>query len=250
MSYPRKQILGTSITIISKEKAVFELIQLAFNRQSSYTCFVNVHMTIESQTDEILKQAVTQSTLSLADGMPVAKAIKWLYNINQERLAGMDFLPILIDKAHQQNLSIFFYGSTPEMLQITQKYIKNKYPDINIAGTLSPPFRELSHTEIEDHIAIINSSQANLVFVALGCPKQEKWMAENCKDINATLLGIGGALEVFVKAKKRAPLIIQQIGMEWLYRLIQDPKRLWKRYLKTNSQFMIQLTKEILRHRK
>jgi N-acetylglucosaminyldiphosphoundecaprenol N-acetyl-beta-D-mannosaminyltransferase len=123
--------------------------------------------------------------------------------------------------------------------------VKNRYPKTIIAGAMSPPFRLLEEWELNEHISLINQSKPHFVFVSLGCPKQEKWMADNFKKINAVLLGVGAAFEIMAGMKKRAPKWMQDLSLEWLYRLIQEPRRLFKRYFVTNSFFIYLLIKAI-----
>ena len=129
------------------------------------------------------------------------------------------------------------------MLAKTHDSLKQKYPHLSIAGFYSPPFRQLTNIEEEEICNKINSSNPNLIFVVLGCPKQERWMASMKGKLNAVMIGIGGALPVFVGMQKRAPKWMQDYGLEWLFRFIQEPKRLWKRYMVTNSLFLYLIIK-------
>ena len=124
------------------------------------------------------------------------------------------------------------------MLEKTESYIRKTYPNIQIAGLYSPPFRPLSEGEMEEIAEHISNSGAHLVFVVLGCPKQEKWMSEMKGRIPAVMIGVGGALPVLIGDLKRAPLWMQRHSLEWLYRLMQEPKRLFKRYLVTNTIYL------------
>ena len=148
-------------------------------------------------------------------------------------------MPRVLEGAQKQGLSIFFYGSSQEMLDRIKQKAHFQWPTLEIAGMISPPFGLPSPSLTQKHIEMINHSRANIVMVALGCPKQERWMYENSSKINAVLLGLGGAFEVFAGLKGRAPAWLRNMGMEWMYRLAQDPKRLWKRYLSTNSLFVL-----------
>jgi N-acetylglucosaminyldiphosphoundecaprenol N-acetyl-beta-D-mannosaminyltransferase len=142
---------------------------------------------------------------------------------------------------------VFLYGSTPKVLEKIKDRIRSRYPGAIIAGAISPPFRELNETEIKEHIQQINESEAHYVLVALGCPKQEKWMATNYNSINAVLLGLGGAFPVAAGLQKRSPAWMQKLSLEWMYRLIQEPRRLFKRYFYTNTLFLWLLAKELLK---
>lgn len=216
-------------------------------RKSTYVCFANVHMTIEAVNHSEFADLVNGADMVCADGMPLAKAVKLIYGQKIDRVAGMDMFPDLIQAAHEEELSIFLYGTTERILQKINNKIKSDYPKAKVVGAISPPFRSLSDKEEAEYIKQINDSGAKMVFVALGCPKQERWMAKHSKKINAVLLGVGGAFPVFVDEQKRAPEWMRKMSLEWLYRLIQDPKRLFKRYFYTNTKFLFLLGVQFLK---
>jgi N-acetylglucosaminyldiphosphoundecaprenol N-acetyl-beta-D-mannosaminyltransferase len=180
--------------------------------------------------------------------MPLAKAIEYLYGIKQDRVAGMDLAPDIMKRCADENLSIFVYGLTDETLKLFEQKVKKEFPKLKLK-TYSPPFRTLNANEKVEVVDMINSFNPDFVFVALGCPKQEKWMAEHYGKINSCMIGLGGALEVYAGVKSRAPLWMQKYSLEWLYRLMQDPKRLWKRYFYTNTLFIVLLLKQIIQVR-
>ncbi len=222
------------------------IIDLSNSSCGGYVCVANVHMLVEAYKDKLFADIVNNSVITTPDGLPLTWALKWLYGIKQDRVAGMDLLPDLLLLASQQKIPVFFYGSTETVLERTQEYINENYPDIPSINFLSPPFRTLSSEETDNIIDKINSSGAKLVFVSLGCPKQEKWMASIQGRINALMIGIGAALPVMVGMQSRAPQWMQKSGLEWLFRLLQEPGRLWKRYLVTNTFFLFLLIKEKL----
>lgn len=221
------------------------ILKLAKTGVSSYVCVANVHMCIEAYDDPSFAKIVNEADIITPDGMPLAKAIKFLYGKSQDRVAGMDLLPNLLEAADKQGLSCYIYGGSDEMLINSENYIRNKHPNLH-CGYYSPPFRALNEEEKEEDIIRINEFGAHLVFVALGCPKQEKWMAEMKGKINACMLGIGGALPVMIGMQDRAPEWMQKASLEWLYRLMQEPKRLFKRYAYTNTKFLYLLMKQKL----
>jgi N-acetylglucosaminyldiphosphoundecaprenol N-acetyl-beta-D-mannosaminyltransferase len=241
-----KHIISLFISTGSYDSFIHRIIELARKKQSSYVCVANVHMTIEAYWDSKFAEMVNDADLVTPDGMPLAKAMKLLYGLRQDRVAGMDLLPDLLEKAEKENLGVFFYGGTDEMLQKTKAFVQATYPDLKEQAYYSPPFRALTAEEEVSVIQQINNSGAQLVFVALGCPKQEKWMAGMKGKINACMLGIGGALPVMIGMQKRAPQWMQKLSLEWLYRLFQEPKRLFKRYFVTNTLFIWLLFKAFL----
>ncbi len=243
----KKKLIGVGINSGSYREFLRTLQKFSFNKKSSYICVANVHMLIEAYKDEEFKAIVNNAALVTPDGMPLAKGIQILYGEKQERVAGMDLLPDLLGISEKENLNVFFYGGTQEMLDQTKSYCKKEYPLLNMAGMISPPFRLLTLEEENEFIERINSSGANFVFVALGCPKQERWMASMKGRVNACMIGIGGALPVMIGMQKRAPKWMQDASLEWLYRFGQEPKRLFKRYFYTNSLFLFLFSKEYLK---
>lgn len=243
----RRKIITLEVSIGKYNEFINQIIQYSKNRKSSYVCVSNVHMCIETYFDSNFAKKVNSANLVTPDGMPIAKAVKILYGQGQDRVAGMDLLPDLLKIAEKENLGVFFYGGTNKMLNKTKEYLEEMYPSLSNQHYLSPPFRPLTTKEEEGFVNTINESGAHLVFVALGCPKQEKWMASMKGRINACMIGIGGALPVMINLQKRAPKWMQKMSLEWLYRLLQEPQRLFKRYFVTNSLFMYLLFQEWFR---
>lgn len=237
-------IMSLDVSHISLDESVDRVIHLAGQKKASYICFANAHMTVEAYKDKSFRNKVNNADLVLADGRPISLASRLLHRKTQERITGMEFIETMLEKPGLKNLSVFIYGSTNDVIRAMAEKIKLNYPDICLAGAISPPFRELTGKELDDDIEKINQSGANLVLVALGCPKQEKWMAENYQKIHAVLLGIGGALPVVAGIQKRAPKWMQNMALEWFYRLLQQPKRLFTRYLHSNSWFLYLFTRE------
>ena len=243
----RLQIISLAVDHIGFNESIEQVKDIAAQKKPFYVCFANVHATIEAYNDKSFLQEVNNANLVLTDGKPLAIACKLLHHIKQERISGMDFTPAILKKANEIKLSVFIYGSTEDVIKSMQNKIRSTYPDILIAGAISPPFRSLNTDEIAKDIDTINRAGAHIVLVSLGCPKQEKWMAENSKKINAVLLGIGAALAVTAGMQKRAPKWMQNIALEWLYRFSQQPKRLFKRYLYTNSHFLLLFAREYIK---
>jgi N-acetylglucosaminyldiphosphoundecaprenol N-acetyl-beta-D-mannosaminyltransferase len=229
--------------------AVFldKLIALATKRQPAVVCVANVHMFVEGQKDKDFLQIVNSADVVTPDGKPLTWALRLLYGIKQDRVAGMDLLPDLLQKMEENNLSVYFYGGSQKMLDATNEYVQKKYPVLKVAGAYSPPFRPLSADEKQNIISNINLASPHAVFVVLGCPKQEKWMSEVRGKMSALMIGVGGALPVMIGLQSRAPGWMQNAGLEWLYRLLQEPRRLFKRYAVTNSIFIWVIIKEFMR---
>jgi N-acetylglucosaminyldiphosphoundecaprenol N-acetyl-beta-D-mannosaminyltransferase len=243
----RFQIFSLSIHHTGFDESLSYIIDLAAKKTPSYVCFANVHMTIEAYRNKLFSDKVNNAALVLPDGKPIASAFKLLHDKKQERISGMDITPALLKKANESHRSVFIYGSTIDVIDALKEKIRTDLPGIHFAGAISPPFRKPTGEETDADIQKINRSGADLVFVSLGCPKQEYWMAENSSKINAVLLGIGAALPVTAGIQKRAPKWMQNMALEWLYRLLQQPRRLFGRYLFTNSYFLFLLGRQWLK---
>jgi N-acetylglucosaminyldiphosphoundecaprenol N-acetyl-beta-D-mannosaminyltransferase len=233
----RYRVMNLMINHISYKASVDKLIEYAAAKKSGYCCFVNAHMTVEAE-DKTFASQVNQSLLSVSDGMSLVFALKILYGLTQDRIAGMDVIESVLQRANDERMHIFILGGSPAVHSLLEQKLKTNYPGVLIAGTIVPPMAPIESYDNEAYIDAINNSGAQIVFVCLGCPKQEKWMAMFSPKINALLLGLGGALAVFAGHVPRSPGWMQRSGLEWLYRLIKEPKRLWKRYLVTNSLFI------------
>ena len=244
------KIISLNVTHTTFHDCLQQVSELGKTKTNSFVCFANVHMTVEAYNDKSFEDDLTKATIITADGKPLTIACKWLYKKEQERIAGMDFMPALISSLNDDGAKIFLYGSTQKVLETIVQKIKTEFAGVEIAGYLSPPFRPLTTEEENKHIHLINESGAQFVLVALGCPKQEKWMARNFTKINAVLLGVGGAFPVYANLQNRAPVLMQRYGLEWLYRLMQEPKRLMRRYLYTNLMFIYLLIKAVFKKKK
>ncbi len=242
----RKKVISLMLSIGDYSQMFNRIIELARQHTSSYICVANVHMCMIAKQDKGFAESVNQADIVTPDGMPLVSALRVLHGIRQDRVAGMDLMPDLLETCEREGLSVFFYGATEETLAQLRKNVKLKYPALKIAGQLSPPFRDLSEAEESLLIKEVNAVNPNLVFVALGCPKQEKWMARNKSRISAPLIGVGGAFPVVAGRQSRAPDWMRNNSLEWLYRFGQEPGRLWKRYLNTNSMFLYYLLRELL----
>jgi N-acetylglucosaminyldiphosphoundecaprenol N-acetyl-beta-D-mannosaminyltransferase len=243
----KKRILSINVSNGTQQDFVDEIFQYSNRKQSSYICFANVHMLVEAYDSKAFNTIVNSADIVAPDGFPVAKSFNIIYGLKQERIDGTGIMNKVLAQCPLSGKKVFFYGGTPEMLDKATIYLHSKYPGLTIAGMYAPPFRPLNEKEKESVINEVISSAADFVFVVLGCPKQEAWMHEMSGKIPAVMLGIGGALPMVLGIQKRAPIWAQKTGFEWLYRLIQEPKRLFHRYAVTNTKFMYLLTVELLK---
>jgi N-acetylglucosaminyldiphosphoundecaprenol N-acetyl-beta-D-mannosaminyltransferase len=241
---PIKGLENTNICILGFKDQCSKIFNHILHNPQGYVCVANVHMIIEALNDKKFLQVLNKSTFIVPDGVPLV----WLLrrkNKKIERVAGYDLCIDLCSKAEKNNLSVIFYGSTNEVLAKIKKNILLKFPDLNIAGMISPPFGEVSDKKLIEINSKIQKLNPNIIFVALGCPKQEIWMHNQFKKFNSLMIGVGGAFPLLAGEQSRAPSFIRRSGFEWLYRLILEPRRLWKRYMVTNTKFIIELLRSI-----
>lgn len=238
------RVMGVKFTFCDIGTAVKAVLKKCSSLKGRYICFTNVHTTVEAHEDAEYRKVLNGAAFTFPDGMPVAfaariKALRTGKKYSPKRVAGPDFMRLAFEGSRDGKVKHFFYGSTDETLAALTEKLEKEYPGINICGKYSPPFRELTEDEDRDAIRMINDSGADLVWVGLGAPKQEKWMADHAGKIDALMLGVGAGFDFHAGTVKRAPLWMQKTGLEWCYRLLQDPKRLFSRYLKTNTRFIM-----------
>jgi N-acetylglucosaminyldiphosphoundecaprenol N-acetyl-beta-D-mannosaminyltransferase len=206
-----------------------------------------VHGLIEGYNNDSLKQQLNSLEWVVPDGQPVRWALNFFNNANlQERVYGPSLMLHLIRRAADRQVPVFFYGSKFYTLQLLQKNLLKQFPSLIIAGIQEDRFRESTVEEKIKDQETIKQSGAKLVFVGRGCPRQERWVAENKNQIPAVLVAVGAAFDFHAGTVKQAPAFLQDRGLEWLFRLIQEPGRLWKRYLITNTQFILLFLRKLL----
>jgi len=234
----KRRVINSQISTGSFEDFIENIFELVAGKPSSYVCCANVHMLIEAYKDHDFNEVVNEADLVTPDGTPLSKVLKWFDKIDQERIAGMDLMPSLLQEAEKREKSVYFYGSTDFVLSKIKKKLSGDFPNLSIAGTFSPPFRPLAESEEQEIVDNINKANPDILFVSLGCPKQEKWMAAQKERLNTCMIGVGQSFMVFAGLERRLPLWARNLSLEWAYRLYQEPRRLWKRYLLTNSMFI------------
>lgn len=243
---PKVDLLGCQISTASYQQILEQILDLALYGHSSYICFANVHMLMEADRTPDFQRVVNSADLVCPDGKPLSVLMRMQYGIQQERACGMDLFPDILQEAAARGLGVFFYGSTDELLEQVCSKAKEEYPGLELAGAYAPPFRPLTEQEDTEVIDMINASGAKLVFVSLGCPKQENWMHAHQGKIQACMLGLGQAFRTYAGVEKRLPKWARNLSLEWLYRLCLEPRRLWKRYLLGNSWFLFAVLKRTL----
>jgi len=216
---------GTRILPAGIKEALQEVIQYIPRKKGDYFCFANIHVVMESQKNNQLKEALDNATGNFADGMGVAWALKILGNKFRGRVRGADLMFELCEYASKHNLKIYFFGNTEETLSLLKEKFNKLYPGLILAGSISPPFRALTKEEDASYVKQINDSNADILFVSLGAPKQEKWMYEHKGRIKAVQFGVGAAFCFIAGKIKQAPKWMQKTGFEWLYRMPQEPRK-------------------------
>ncbi|MFZ2172306.1 MAG: WecB/TagA/CpsF family glycosyltransferase [Methylococcaceae bacterium] len=192
-------------------------------------------------------RVVNEADMATPDGAPLAWMLRRLGHAGQQRISGPDLMWRYCEQAQSRAEPIFLYGSSEQTLVALKVKLLAAFPSLNIMGAISPPFRALTQDEDAAIVEQINSSGAGVVWVSLGCPKQELWMAAHCGRIHAVMIGVGAAFDYHAGTIKRAPKWMQDCGLEWLYRLASEPRRLWKRYLVTNTLFLLGAARQLLR---
>lgn len=242
-------VLGAPIDVVTPDDAVQRIGGWAAARESRYVCICNAHSVVTAARDERFGTTIANADLTTPDGAPVAWMLRRQGASSQRRVSGPDLMLEYCEFAARSGESIFLYGSTPATLSALQAHLRQRWPGLRVAGAIAPPFRPATPEEDAADIERINASGAGTVWVSLGCPKQELWMAEHRGKVKAVMIGVGAAFEFHAGKVARAPLWMQSSGLEWLHRLIQEPRRLWLRYLVTNSFFMLGAAKQMLRSR-
>jgi N-acetylglucosaminyldiphosphoundecaprenol N-acetyl-beta-D-mannosaminyltransferase len=243
------RVLGAFVDAISWESALRTVDSWGAARQSRYVCACNVHVVMSARRNDAMKETVENADMCVPDGMPVAWMLRRLGFPLQLRVSGPDLMWKYCGLAAASGTSVYFYGSTPETLDLLQRRLVAAFPSLRIAGAYSPPFREQTGEEDASTVERINSSGAGVVFVGLGCPKQELWMAGHRGRVRAVMIGVGAAFDFHAGTVKRAPGWMQEKGLEWAYRLAAEPQRLCRRYLTTNIPFMLGALSQLLRSR-
>lgn len=246
MSDKRTLILNSRINVITWDEAIRQIVNWGAAHESRYVCVCNVHSVVNAWLDSRYKAIVNGGDMATPDGAPIAWALRRMGFTSQERISGPDLMWKYLAEAERLGQVVFFYGSTEATLAKLRHAVLAQFPGLRIGGTYSPPFGNLTSQEDEMEVDIINAAQPHVVLVGLGCPKQEKWMAAHWSRVNAVMIGVGAAFDYHAGTLKRAPLWWQNHGLEWLYRLTSEPRRLFMRYLITNSLFIIGISKQLL----
>jgi N-acetylglucosaminyldiphosphoundecaprenol N-acetyl-beta-D-mannosaminyltransferase len=242
-----RAILGMRVDAASYLETVDTIASWAKYREPRYVCVSTVHMVMEAYDDPGFRAIVNDADIVTSDGMPLVWGLRLLGLRNASRVYGPTLTPMLCEWAARDGIPVGFYGGTPETLRKMLERLERDIPGLNVVYRHSPPFRQLTSIEVEREIAEIRASGARIVFVGLGCPKQERWMAARSGRLPAVLVGVGAAFDYVAQTKRQAPPLLQRLGLEWLFRMVAEPRRLWRRYLYNNPRFVVLFGLQLLR---
>lgn len=247
----KKKILNTAIDVTSYEDAAQSIISWAKLQKSCYVCAANVHMLMEAWDFSEFSRILDEAALVTPDGMPLVWGLRLLGFPMSTRVYGPTLTLRVCCAAAQEQVPIGLYGGTKESLQKFTDFLQKEFPTIEVVCSIAPPFRPLTQEEDSLYTEQIIKSGAKILFVGIGCPKQEYWMAAHKDLIPAVMLGVGAAFDFHSGRVRQAPEILQKLGLEWAFRLTMEPRRLWKRYAYNNPRFVLffilQWIKELLR---
>lgn len=238
------KILETNINVTNMEDAISYITEHLGQLKGDYICVSNVHTTVMAYRDKAYREVQNSAAMALPDGQPLSIVSRKRGFPQAGRVPGPDLMPAILDLSQKTGYRHYFYGSTNDTLTALETALRRRYPKLQIAGMYSPPFRELTKQEDEEIVRRINESGADFVWVALGAPRQEWWMYEHRHKIHALMLGVGAAFDFTAGTTKRAPMWMQKLCLEWVFRILRDPKRMLPRYLNTNFSFLYHVHKE------
>jgi N-acetylglucosaminyldiphosphoundecaprenol N-acetyl-beta-D-mannosaminyltransferase len=242
-----RRVLGMRVDGTSYEHAATEILGWASAGESRYVCIATVNNVIEAHDNPSYQRVMEHADLVTPDGMPLVWGLGLLGVRGATRVYGPDLTPILCERAAAAGIPVGFYGSTPEVLADLTANLARRCPDLHVAYTYSPPFKPQTPDEDAAVRERIEQSGVRLLFVGLGTPKQELWMAAN-GGVRTVMVGVGAAFDFIAGHKRQAPNLLQELGLEWLFRLVNEPRRLWRRYLYRNPRFVVLFAAQLLKH--
>lgn len=246
MDIASRYVLGMRVDATSYEDASRRVVRWAREGRSAYVCVATVHMVMEAFDSLAFQRVVNGADLVTPDGRPLVWALRSLGVEGATQVRGTDLTTHVVQRAAQDGIPIGLYGGTPDLLEQFVRILRRRYPKIRVVCQIAPPFRPLTPAEDELVTEEILSSGARILFVGIGCPKQERWMVAHKDRIPAVMLGVGAAFDFHTGRVRQAPDWMQVMGLEWAFRLLMDPRRLWKRYAKHNPRFVVLFLLELL----
>jgi N-acetylglucosaminyldiphosphoundecaprenol N-acetyl-beta-D-mannosaminyltransferase len=239
---PRINVLGVGVHALNLPLAVDVLREAMANRTKGYVCVTGVHGVSEAQSDPEFRAILNRALLNTPDGMPMVWVGRWSGAREMDRVYGPDLLVEVCRASEAAGWRHFFYGGAPGTAQALAAHLQARFPRLAIAGAHTPPFRPLTTGEMEELQSLVATAKPDIMWIGLSTPKQERFMSATLASLEVpVMIGIGAAFDLVSGKVKQSPRWIQRSGFEWLYRLIQEPRRLWKRYLKNNPLFVLRL---------
>lgn len=249
--HPRVNILGVGISAVNLTSALEEIERWIEQGKRHYVCVTPVHGIMACHWEPDLRAIFNASGLTTPDGMPIVWLLRWLGHRQVARVYGPDLMLAVCQRSLSKGYRHFLFGGEHGVAEALKARLQERFPGLQVVGTLSPPFGRLEPEEDEEMVRRINEVRPDIVWVGLGCPKQERWMAEHRDRLKApVLIGVGAAFDFLTGRKPQAPRWMQRAGLEWLFRLLTEPRRLWGRYLINNPLFVALVVLQALRVRR
>ncbi len=246
---PSTSILGVRFDALSTDQAADQLVDWAEAGEARYACFSNAHGAVEAQDDPAFADVLNGADLNLPDGMSIVREMRARGIAQLDRVYGPDATLAVAERAARRGVPVALYGSTQAVLDALRERLPQKAPGLDIVAAISPPFRPLTAGEAEAYDSQIRDSGARIVFVGLGCPRQERWVAAHAETTGAVCLAVGAAFDFHAGLLRQAPRWVQRAGLEWAFRLAMEPRRLWRRYARAVPRFLIDTARERSRPR-
>lgn len=241
----RVRVLNGNFDAVTLDEAVSALVNAIRTGSRASVATVNVAMLMMMRSDARLQRVVDRATLVVADGQPIVWASRWLSVPLPERVAGIDLVQALLAVAEREQFSVYFLGARPLVVNAAADRMRQRWPQLRMSGVADGYF---GPEEAPRRVRAVADSQTNILVVGMGVPRQEYFLEEHWNELGVEVaIGVGGSFDVLAGTRRRAPRMLQRLGLEWLFRLIQEPRRLWKRYLMTNAQFVYLLLKALWR---
>ena len=244
-----RTILGMRVDVTTYEQAAERIVAWAREGRPAYVCVATVNNVMEAHDDPAFMRVMNESDLVTPDGMPLVWGLRGLGAGHASRVYGPDLTPLICQRASDAGVPVGFYGGKPQVLEALVRNIRVRFPALQVAYAWSPPFRPLSREEDAEVVRQINDAGARILFVGLGSPKQDVWMAAHRDRLEVVSVGVGAAFDILAGVKKQAPRAMQEAGLEWLYRLATEPRRVWRRYAKHNPRFLVLFLAQLIRRK-
>ena len=244
-----RSILGMRVDGTQYEVATDQILHWAERGQSRYVCVAAVNNVMHSYDDPTFRDAMNGADLVTPDGMPLVWGLRRLGVSDATRVYGPDLTPLVLAAAEREAIPVGFLGGAPHVLEKLLAEAERRWPALHVAYAWSPPFTALTNEQDADVVSAINASGTRILFVGLGCPKQELWMARHRGKVGAVMVGVGAAFDFLAGEKRQAPAAMRNAGLEWLFRLVTEPRRLATRYFRQNPRFAVLFAAQLVRSR-